>query len=581
MEPSVGIDLGTTHSVVAHLDSSGRPWTIQNSEGDTTTPSAVFFDRRSIVVGKEALKVAEHEPERIAQFAKRDIGSRAFHNSICGTTYPPEVIEALVLQKIRDDAQRKLGNVRKAVVTVPAYFNEPRRKATQDAGRMAGLDVLDIINEPTAAAIAYGVQQGFLDEAGESRMQETVLVYDLGGGTFDVTLMQIDGRNYNAVATAGDVYLGGIDWDARIAEFVAAQFQEEFGIDPRTDACANQRLLAEAEEVKRSLSAREEVTIHFAHEGNRTRADLTRAKFQELTGDLLDRPLFTTRKVLSGGGKSWQDVTRLLLVGGSSRMPMVGEMLAQESGFAVDRSLSPDESVAHGAAIYAGFLLADDSGEKHSVSVQDVNSHDLGVLGVDRTTGTNRRRIMIARNTALPALEQKRFTTLKAGQPNVVVNVVEGGDDSGNDATAIGTCRVTGLPVDLPAESIIEVTFKYETNGRLTVAACLPEVKQQASMVIERASGLTDEEIETWAQRICNGLMDSTEPPQVADKQIPLEFAERETSEQCSSQASEEDGDGVQRKAGGTAPTEAVAESKAGGWKSRRVRVSAGDEDAN
>jgi molecular chaperone DnaK len=210
-EPAVGIDLGTTFSVIAHLDSMGRPWTIPNAEGDLITPSVVFFDESSVIVGKEAVKAGGVAPEDIAQFVKLDMGSPAYEKPIKGEHMPPEVIQSFILDKLRRDAVLKLGEFRKVVITVPAYFNEPRRKATQDAGALAGLEVIDIINEPTAAAIAFGVQQGFLTAKGESKEKERIVIYDLGGGTFDVTLMEIDGRNYNAVATAGDVRLGGVD----------------------------------------------------------------------------------------------------------------------------------------------------------------------------------------------------------------------------------------------------------------------------------------------------------------------------------------------------------------------------------
>lgn len=211
--PPVGIDLGTTFSVIACLDRSGRPATLPNAEGDLTTPSAIFFDDSSIIVGKEALKAATLEPDRVARFVKREMGSSVFSKPINGEFLPPEVIQSLILEKLGRDAAAKIGPVAEAVITVPAYYNEPRRKATQDAGRLAGLTVLDIINEPTAAAIAYGIEGGFLTDAGQSRRLENIVIYDLGGGTFDASVMRIDGKNYTVVATDGDVKLGGVDWD--------------------------------------------------------------------------------------------------------------------------------------------------------------------------------------------------------------------------------------------------------------------------------------------------------------------------------------------------------------------------------
>ncbi|MBI2479338.1 MAG: Hsp70 family protein, partial [Planctomycetia bacterium] len=253
-ESAVGIDLGTTFSVVAHLDRDSKPITLANDEGELTTPSVVFFDKGGAIVGREAIKAAEFEPWRVARFAKRDMGDGFYHKPILGHQLPPEVIQALILKKVKHDAELRIGAIAKAVITVPAYFNEPRRKATQDAGRLAGLDVLDIINEPTAAAIAYGVQQGFLSTSGEAHERERILVYDLGGGTFDVTLMEIDGRRFNAIATAGDVRLGGIDWDQCIAELVNQQFQAEHGLNLQDDAAARESLLDESSRVKHTLT---------------------------------------------------------------------------------------------------------------------------------------------------------------------------------------------------------------------------------------------------------------------------------------------------------------------------------------
>lgn len=505
-EPAVGIDLGTTFSVIAHLDSAGRPWTIPNSEGDLITPSVVFFDGTSVVVGKEAVKAAAACPEDVAQFVKLDMGSPVYEKPLHGEHLPPEVVQSFVLDKLRRDAALKLGEFRKAVISVPAFFNEPRRKATQDAGALAGLEVIDIINEPTAAAIAYGVQQGFLTSKGEAKEHERILVYDLGGGTFDVTVMEIDGKSYTAIATAGDVRLGGIDWDRRIADYIAEAYVTKCrGLDPRKNPAGMQRLLREAEDAKRTLSTREQTTITFEHAGEVVRVPITRQQFEQVTADLLDRTRFTTVNLLQDAGLKWPEITRLLVVGGSSRMPMVGRMLDEVSGKKVDRSLSADESVAHGAAIYAGLLLASESGVAPKVSVRNVNSHNLGVLAIEKSTGRPRARVMIPRNTALPATHKARFLTQQANQASVAVNVVEGGDASGNDATRIGKCVIRDLPPGLPAHTPVEVLFRYGQNGRLTVKARVPEINREASSEIERASGLTAETLREWNQRLRNG----------------------------------------------------------------------------
>jgi len=499
---AVGIDLGMTYSVVAWLDASGKPKTILNSEGDLTTPSVVLFDGDSVVVGKEAAKAAVLEPDNVASFAKRDMGLALYSRKVAGESMPPEVIQSFVLEKLKRDAEVVIGPVQSAVVTVPAFFNEPRRKATQDAAKLAGLELLDIINEPTAAAIAYGSQIGFVDEQGRARQRERVLVYDLGGGTFDVTLMELENRDFTAIATAGDVFLGGTDWDQRLAAHVAEKFmQEHRGIDPRLDAAGLQRLLHESEEAKRSLTAREQTKITFQHVGEVVRVPISRDEFETMSADLLDRTRFTVRSVLKEAHMTWADVTRLLIVGGSSRMPMVQRMLEKESGLKCDRSLSADEAIAHGAAIYAGLLTATARGETPTMKVKNVSSHDLGVLGKEAATGRPRNSIIIPKNTVLPATKGKRFQTSKFDQRKVVINVIEGGDSSGNNATPIGSCIIKDLPPGLPAGTPVDVYFTYAENGRLTVRGQLPNLQRAAELHIERASGLTDAKLADWSNR--------------------------------------------------------------------------------
>ncbi len=504
--PSIGIDLGTTYSVIAFRDEQGRPLTILNAEGDLTTPSVVYFHRSAVVVGKEAAKMALFEPQRVAQFAKRDMGHTLYHRPICGQRLPPEVIQAMVLRKLACDARLRMGDFRQVVVTVPAYFNEPRRKATQDAGRLAGLEVIDIINEPTAAAMAFGVQEGFLSEKGVARYRELILVYDLGGGTFDATLMELKGRSFRTVATAGDVRLGGIDWNQRLADYLARTFHETHNVDLRIDPVAAQSLLAEAEDAKRALTTRDEVIIHLAFERHRLAVRVTREIFEHMTEELVQRTRFTVNKLLRDSSVTWGDVTRILLVGGSTRMPMIQDMLARESGMSLDRSLSPDEAVAHGAAVYADLLQHASDAERPQIQVTNVNSHNLGVLGLEKATGRARTQVLIPRNTALPAQGVGKFVTAKENQATVSVRVVEGGDASGRHATAIGKCVVRELPPELPAKTPVEVVFRYAPDGRLSVKAWLPSVKRQAHMVIQRAAGMSETALRLWEQRIADGL---------------------------------------------------------------------------
>lgn len=509
-EPAVGIDLGTTFSAIACLDAGGSPRTLPNLDGDVSTPSVVYFQPSGPVVGKEAVKVARYEPDAVAQFAKRDMGKSEYRRPICGRTLPPEAIQALILRKLKQDAAAKLGEFRKVVITVPAFFNEPRRKATMDAGALAGLEVLDIINEPTAAALAYGVLGGFLSASGQTQAKETVMVYDLGGGTFDVTLMEIDGSSYRTLATDGDVFLGGIDWDQRIVDHVADKFWTEHGEDPHANPEAYQALLQESEDAKRALSAREKVVVHFSMGRHRSAVPLTRDRLESMTEDLVQRTIFTAGSLLRDAGRKWSDLTRVLLVGGASRMPMIEKALARESSVRIDRSLLAEEPVALGAAIYAGFLLRGSDSPRSAMSIRNVNSHHLGVLAVERETGLRRRKILIPRNTPLPATGAGVFNTLRDNQRGLLVNVIEGGDDSGNNATPIGRYVVSGLPPGLPAGTRVTVRFDYGTNGRLTVTASLPGMVCQIVMTVERATGLSEAAVAAWRSRIESGRLIET-----------------------------------------------------------------------
>ena len=505
-QPPIGIDLGTTFSAVAFVDNQGRPTTIENSEGQTTTPSIVFFDRDGVIVGSEAELAGEVEPDRLARLAKRDMGGPLYGKKMANRSLRPEVIQSLVLNRLKSDAELRVGAFEKAVITVPAYFNEPRRKATQDAGMMAGLDVIDIINEPTAAALAYGVQRGFLTEKGAAHEDETVLVYDLGGGTFDVTLMKICGSEFSAIATAGDVYLGGVDWDRAIFDFAVDALKKKHGIDCLSDPAIVEKLMRECNRAKKSLTARSETIIRIDADGKRISLDFSRKQFESVSGHLLERTRLTTDRLLDDAKTDWNKLTKLILVGGSTRMPMVPAMLERESGLKVDRSISPDKAVAHGAAIYAGILMEHGSTAGKGITVDNVNSHDLGVLGIDPRNRQPRRKVIIPRNHRLPASRTSRFQTSKAGQAKVIVQVVEGGTDTGQGATHIGKCVVDQLPGDLPQGTEVLVQFSYSSSGRLEVVAQLPKLDRRVATSINRAQGLEREELQKWRELVLAGF---------------------------------------------------------------------------
>lgn len=500
--PAVGIDLGTTFSVVAKLDDEGRPQTLINAEGERLTPSVVLFDQDAVVVGREALKALAIEAEHCAECSKRDVGHRVFHKVLEGKQYPPEVIEALILNKLRIDAAAQIGPFSKAVVTVPAYFDEVRRKATQDAGYMAGLEVMDIINEPTAAAVAFGFQQGYLNREGSSIEPQHILVYDLGGGTFDLTCMEIRGTEFIALATDGDVRLGGYDWDQRLVDLVAEQFIRKHGADPREDPRSAGKLWRECEDAKRTLSTRPKATVICEHRGLIAHAEVTREQFEESTQDLLDRTRFTTVQTLKAAGLEWKDVDRVLLVGGSTRMPMVRRMLEELTGKPPDASVAADEAVAHGAALHAGLLLAKEQGLPRLFRIRNVNSHSLGVVGIDPLTKRRRNGILIPRNSRLPVTAKRTFKTSKANQRSVLVQIVEGESPSADECTPIGRCSLPKLPSGLSAQTPIDVWFHYKPNGRLKVRVLVPGTDRKVETEIVRENSLPKEHLDGWRQYI-------------------------------------------------------------------------------
>jgi molecular chaperone DnaK len=522
---AVGIDLGTTNSAAAWIDPSGRSAMVRNREGELLTPSVVFFDDAEVVVGKDARTAAAVRPDCVAEWVKREMGARAYSHPIRGGFLPPEVIQACILRKLRADIVDVLGPEVEVVITVPAYFDEPRRKATADAGEMAGLAVLDIVNEPTAAALSFGEVHGFLTPAAHVTEKMTVLVYDLGGGTFDVTLLELAPGDVRTLATDGDVLLGGHDWDMRLANHAAEAFKQSHGVDPRDDPAALSRLLTRVVEAKHTLSARSHAVIRVDHAGSSIRIEVARDEFEDLTADLLERTAYTTRQLLATARVSWSQVSRVLLVGGSTRMPMVVRMLQQISGMAPDHTVHPDEAVARGAALYASHLLAKARvraegppmapgapmapGEGAapggpSFQVTNVNSHSLGVEGIEPETSRKSNVVLIPRNTPLPATFTEEFATKRADQRSIVIQVLEGESRMPDECTAIGRTVIRDLPAGLPQGWPVEVTFEYGANGRLNVRAVVPGTQREVALELQRDRGLSSEGIARWQQTVAS-----------------------------------------------------------------------------
>lgn len=493
-QPPIGIDLGTTYSVIAYVDDAGRPVTISNDTGDLLTPSAVSIDDGEIIVGKEAIKQAVFEPEVFADCFKRDMGRSRFRRPIAKRQVPPEVLSAFVLRRLKQDAERRVGPIENVVITVPAFFDETRRRATQEAGRIAGLNVVDIINEPTAAAIAFGYQT--------STKKERILVYDLGGGTFDVTVLEIDGGTFRTLATDGDVQLGGKDFDERLVNHVADRFKAANGHDPRQEPHDAAQLWQSAQDAKHTLSTRTSVAIPCFHNGIKMRVEVSRTEFENLTADLLDRTMTTTQLVLRQAKCTWGQIDRVLLVGGSTRMPMVGQALEQLSGKAPDRSMSPDEAVAHGAALYAARLAPEDVSLSSEFELINVNSHSLGIIGIDQREKRYRNITIIPKNTPLPCRVVKKFATARENQSSVRVVVVEGESERPEHCIELGVCVVRNLPPGLPKGTRIEVEYSYAPNGRISVRARVPKARQSAAVDLQYDAAL-NLNLADWQSRIC------------------------------------------------------------------------------
>jgi molecular chaperone DnaK len=516
---AVGIDLGTTYSAVAWVADTGRSAMIANAEGEILTPSVVLFEDAGALVGKSARKGAAIASDRFAECVKRDMGSPFYNRTIRGEYLPPEVIQAYILRTLKTDIERVVGNDYRAIITVPAFFDEPRRKATADAGELAGLPVLDIVNEPTAAALAFGEELGYLTESSSPRELQRVLVYDLGGGTFDVTLVELRPADIRTLATDGDVFLGGRDWDERLANYAADEFVRRHSLDPRGDRAVWQRVLLDAEEAKRTLTARQQTKLRIELGGQAMDVPITRELFEDVTGDLLERTLQTTREVLRAGSCQWSDVSRVLLVGGSTRMPVVSRRLQELTNLTPDRSVHPDEAVARGAAIYARYRLsrgdvdvsgAAAEGDSHSapraaepgLQITDVNSHSLGIEGVDPETGAPRSAVLIRRNTPLPARKTREFVTKVAGQASIAVTVLEGESAQPEQCTTIGRTTIRDLPPSLPQGWPIKVTYVYGVNGRLNVLARVPGTDREVKLELERDSGLDAERAARWKKLV-------------------------------------------------------------------------------
>jgi molecular chaperone DnaK len=494
----VGIDLGTTFSAISYVNQYGKPEIISNREGERTTPSVIYFeDDGNPIVGTIARNQAIISPRRTVRFIKREMGNSSFRCNIDGKDFFPEVLSAIILKKLKRDAEEALGReIFKAVISVPAYFKDAQREATKQAGKIAGLEVVRILNEPTAAALAYGLHSG--------NSEQVILVYDFGGGTFDVTIMKIKEKEFTILGTDGHSQLGGKDIDARLVEHFAEEFQREHSIDLRIEPHTLQDLWDKAEIAKKDLSFRNNIMVTLAAGDKTLRVDLERDHFDVLIEDIIQQTEDCMKKVIQSANLAWDDIDTILLAGGSSRVPAVREMIKRVTGKDVAKDMNPDECVALGAAIQAVVVTMEKEGIDKipplegavDIVIHDVASHSLGVKALSPDHKKYINSIIIPRLTPIPCQKSRSYATSEDDQKHVLIEVLQGEDEDPRspEVHLVGKAGLKDLPSHLAGELVIEITISYTLDGLIEVVAKeLKSGKTTREVVMQKSGVLRDD----------------------------------------------------------------------------------------
>ena len=474
----VGIDLGTTYSVVAHVDSDGRPQVIPNRYGKPITPSVVYFGSNETLVGEDARDRQAAGATEVAAVFKRHIGERHFIQEFGGKEYTPIDLSALVLADLKRSAEAYFKEpVNEAVITVPAYFTHIQREATMAAGKLAGLRVLSIISEPTAASLAYGLRP--------SDQEQTVLVYDLGGGTFDISLVRIGTTELTVLATDGDHHLGGRDWDDRVASYLLQRFHDEFGFDLVSDDF--NELVVQAEALKRTLSSRESTQVRVQAQGCVGTYELTRAQFEEMTRDLMERTQHLTERVLADSGMQWPQLTGVVPVGGSTKMPMVRAYIERMSGRPPMGGVNPDEAVALGAAIWVGMETHQTVLRYRLATVRDVVAHSLGMIAESEDRSRYLNSVIIAKNLTIPAIETRpyQFTVRQGSDSRLEVFLTQGETENPQESAFLGLYVFSGFPALAHRKAVIDICYAYDKNAVVSVTAKERSTGKDLTLTIE------------------------------------------------------------------------------------------------